>query len=234
MDGRTVWAKLPSEWIREGRLKSIRANEVGAGAAALKVYIAMAMNANYAANSQFPAPGLTDISYSELEYVTGLSRSYIKKGIDRLRDLELICRYGDIIPMRYVYDLVGYDSPGVGWAKVPARYLYSPNSGSQSPRLANTSNRGRIAVDSMKVYLTLLAFRSNQANVVLMSYNKIEEYTGIPRRYIRNALDRLVIYSFIHINRQPDTGSGQRSPNEYYLCGDFLGYRSKGLSVVTI
>ena len=96
--------------------------------------------------------------------------------------------------------------------------------------LADTSNRGRIAVDSMKVYLTLLAFRPNRSSVTLISYDKIEQYTGIPRRYIRNALDRIVVYNFIHINRQPDTGSGQRSPNEYYLCGDFIGYRRKKLS----
>jgi len=95
----------------------------GVGASALKIYVAMAMNANFKANSEYSNAGCTNISYQYIEETTDIPKSYIKKGIDLLCEMDLITKHPQTVGT--IYMPTGYEEPGVGWAKLPAKYLYS-------------------------------------------------------------------------------------------------------------
>lgn len=79
------WVRLPSKWIQEGNLKSLRwASGVGSSnVAALLVLIAIAQHAEQ-------EQGLAFLTYDVLMRATHLSRAMVSAGLRMLEALELI------------------------------------------------------------------------------------------------------------------------------------------------
>lgn len=73
----------------------------------------------------------------------------------------------------------------IGWGKLPRAHLLDEN------RFRGLGLRGAAALNALKLYLALVAFRPNQARHVLLSYDRIEHYTGIPRPRQQLFLSRL-------------------------------------------
>lgn len=81
---KTVWSKLPSRWLRNGALRAFRANGCTGDAAALKLYMALAIFASFRAAPTAPVAGSVRLSFTELERLCGISRRYIARDLHGL------------------------------------------------------------------------------------------------------------------------------------------------------
>jgi DNA-binding IscR family transcriptional regulator len=219
------WAKMPKMWITRGDLKSHTNQGLFAGGQdqtgdiqAYKTFICIALNANYKSNEHFPKAGSAMISYTDLETMTGASRVVVVRGVAKLQKMGLIDV--DKSSNTNTYTLKDYDVEGASWVKLPKRYLLRSN---DRTLLADLVTRQRVTLHSLKLYLVLLAFQDGQRKSSLISYDKIEGYTGISRRFIARAISNLVAHDLIHVRKGDVDPSGHTNPpNEYIIRG--FGY----------
>jgi hypothetical protein len=210
---------MPSRWIQDGGLKTFHASQAGPNAAALKIYMAIAMFANFKPNPQVSTAGFAKLSYSDFEEVCGISRQSVCDGIALLNQSAILTI--NPIGNSQGYILADYDEPG--WAKIPSGYLLQKANFSTQTRFAGISIRGALHLEAIKLYLALLTFRHNEAQQTHLSYNKIEEYTGIPRGRIRRSIDVLVNHEWISVASHVYEASDRKPSNVYILRGDFWG-----------
>lgn len=64
-------------------------------------------------------------------------------------------------------------------------------------------------------------FCDNNSRETLLSYEKIEEYTGIARAHIRRAIDVLINHEWISIGSRLPPDRDQNPTNVYFLRSDF-------------
>jgi hypothetical protein len=218
-----AWSKFPSRWIREGALRDFRSDGALGCAAALKLYMALAMFASFKPSPTAEVAGAVRLSFSELEALCDISRRYVSLGLAMLARRELITIQSVGNANSYVIN--GYDE--IGWAKLPRGHLL------EGRRFKAMSIRGALYLDALQLYLTLLTFRHNNSHEALLSYDKIEHYTDIPRRHIRRAIDVLLNHEWASIASNPVESSNQRSANIYVLRGDFWGRAARNISAST-
>jgi hypothetical protein len=145
-----------------------------------------------------------DVSITGLESITGLSRPMVIKGIAKLENLKVI--QIDKSNYRHGYKLQGRPND-IGWAKVPV--------GLMRRQLKGISNRGIAPFVALKIYITLLGLRPNNAVNVKISHDKIREYTKVQGNQIRAGLDVLFSCSIIHLQPREE----RFESNEYRLLG---------------
>jgi DNA-binding transcriptional ArsR family regulator len=194
---RKAWVKLPTWWIEDRRLRDLRwvRGQGAANTAALILLIVLA----HAADED---TGVAQRTYDQFERATDLSRLMISRGLSVLSDLGLVTRGPE---GRSTYGLVGYGP--TGWAKLPARALYD---GGRLVAFSNFHLRRPAELNAMKLYLLLAARRGRDTNAANISFDKIEEYSGIERGRIRTALSLLTVYGLVHVDRwrTPESGKG--------------------------
>jgi hypothetical protein len=186
------WVKLPTAWITQKRvLPQMRwTTTPGEGAnnmAALMTLIVIAQHAD-------PSDGVAALTYDQLGECTGLSRAKLSGGLKLLeKKFSLVERRPS---GRSSFRLADFDPTG-GWGKLPARRLYSP-----SGRISFFSALGMrkpAELHALKLYLLFVAMRDNASNLARISYDRIEEYTGVDRHQIRSALSILAANGVVHI-----------------------------------
>lgn len=206
------WSKLPSHWVHAEGLHAFRPRVPGS-AAALKLYMALAMFANFKPTPDAPVAGTARLSFSALEALCDISRRYVSLGLSRLEQHGLITTQPIGAAHRYL--LAGYAHRG--WAKLPRGYLLGEQ------RFKTLGVRGALHLNALKLYLALLSFRDNDAHTALLSYDKIEHYTGIARPHIRRAIDVLINHEWLSIGSHLPTDRAHHPTNAYVLRGDFWG-----------
>ncbi len=196
--------RLPTWWVNG--FDSILKNEftshgkyLGRNISALKCYLAIISKVIF-------ETGISEISYSEIEDIGGISRPMIKKGLDHLVNCKLISISKIEKTNKYHVNLKGncrlsindtvdeYDK----WAKLP-RYIIQKN-------LKHLSSRGEISLLSLKIYIYLLSIRNNQSNEVSATYTKITDSLGIQRAKIKKSLSNLVVLELISITQSESNG----------------------------
>lgn len=207
------WVRLPTAWINEKRLCALQWERDGKGSdnsAALICLAAIAHRAN---------DGVARLTYNELCRATGLSRSKISNGLDVLSELEVIERGPE---GRSTYKLTNFDSPRskfdpkFRWAMFPAKRLY------RAGRLFAFSEfklRSETELNSLKLYFLFAARRGTDNNMANISYDKIEEYTGIERHKIKPALSLLASLSLVYVEHLPTRTNEYGVANAYRLAG---------------
>lgn len=188
MRGTPIFAKLPSQWIEDGGLKQFRWQRGGSDeTAALMLLIVIVQSAD-------AVSGLVRLTYEDFIGATELSRAKIAAGLEVLTQRKLIVRgtHG-----RSSIGLVDYD-PEKGWAKLPVRGLYS---GGTVTAFRNFKLRRRAELDALKLYLLFAARRNRSLNMAPISYEKIEEYSGVKQAAIKHALNILAANALVHIER---------------------------------
>lgn len=215
----STWSKVPSRWVQITGLRAFSASAPGENAAALKLYMSIAMFANFKPTPQLSVAGFARLSFSELEELCDISRQYVKRGIDVLVERGLVSV--EKIGNAHGYLLENYDVDG--WAKIPQSHLLQKATYSSQSRFASISIRGRLHLEALKLYLALLTFRPNQSATTMLSYDKIVEYTGMPRTRIRRSIDVLVNHEWISLESHTYTHTEKKPTNAYVLRGDFWG-----------
>ncbi len=210
------WTKFPTNWIRfSGGLCLLDSKPPGIDAAALKLLIAISGKTSLPESRSIFGPGRAQLTYDEFERETTLSRAMIARGIAILNSVGRIAVTEN--GKGNIYSICDYEEQK-GWGKLPFEYLLRGN-GNDDGRLATIPNRGRGGRDALKIYFALIAFRDNASGYSRLSYNKISEYTGVPRRYIRGALSILYEAGMVHRERFADLPDTYTSANQYWVAG---------------
>jgi len=217
------FVKMPSRWIMypgtQGGLKSFswQGKNRSRNIAALMLYIAILHNAN-----ENPTPlhaaGTARISYSELQKITGLSRTMIAAGLRKLEEQEIILANKE--NKTSVYQLVdNYFTDS--WAKLPFKSLYTGGNGIGF--FYDLNLRKKVELDALKLYLLIAAFRNNQLNHMSMAYPKIADYTGIQKNHVKSAVSFLVVNQLIQVDQLSNFETRSQDPmnrvNHYRLIG---------------
>lgn len=210
---RSVWSKMPSRWIADGQLCAFRGTGAGEQAAALKLYMALAMFATFKPAPGAPIAGSARLSFSDLERQCDISRRYVSRGLEALAERQRLTV--EKVGNAHRYLLSGYED--AGWAKLPRAHLL------EARRFQGLGIRGALYLNALKLYLALITFRPNESQHTLLSYDSIEEYTGIPRSRIRRSIEVLVNHEWISIAAHAWTPDPKKPRNVYVLRGDFWG-----------
>lgn len=199
------WVMLPSGWINEGGLKQFRWGGVlgSNAAAALMVLVPILHKADR-------ATGIARVTYNDLELATSLSRTKIAAGLAFLEKQGIIQRSENA---RSTYVLSKFD-PSAGWAKFPALKLY------REGRIAffdELNLRKRAELDALKLWYLFAARRDKEVNIAKVTYDQIEETTGIARDRIKSGLSMLAANGLIHVEQIPSRHSDYGIANAYRL-----------------
>lgn len=218
------FVRMPSRWIMypqkyNGGLTAFEWSgpDRSDNIAALMVYIAIVHHVNEVSMPEFPEPGCTKLSYSELQEITGLSRKKISGGLKKLEALSIITT--DKSEKTTVYKLVDNYFEKY-WGKCPFQYLY--DSGRQIRFFHACNLRKRVELDALKIYLLLIAFRDTNINHAAIAYPKMTIYTGVDKNRIRHALSLLVANELISVDQLIQRASGEEGPraiNYYRILG---------------
>ena len=200
------WVRLPSKWIEEGRLSELHwTNSKMSGSdniAALMVLLPIAHNADDV--------GLAKCTYDQLSLATGLSRSKVSNGLSVLEKLGVIEREPS---GRSTFQLTNYHAPG-GWSKLPARRMYSSG---RIIAFDHFNLRTMTELHALKLYYLFARRRSNDTNMAHLSYDKIEDYSGIERGRIRKAISFLASVGLVHVEHVPSRLNERGTANAYRL-----------------
>jgi hypothetical protein len=202
------FGRFPSAWIiAQRRLQKFSAaTRPGEHIAALKLYLVVAAYCDFASWT-------ATLSLSDLEELTKLSRPMLISGSKLLVQEGLILKGRS--KQKSTYQMVRVEDR---WAKIPQDVVRRG--------LKSIPNRGRYALASLRIYILLLAMRSNTTNKSSISYDKIASYTGIRPADIRTSVSFLINAGLLNVVRAKYDDYDEEaefSHNIYVLSGDFEG-----------
>ncbi|KAA0178788.1 hypothetical protein FX016_22920 [Cupriavidus gilardii] len=221
MNSFPYWHKLPGDLIRE-QLPLFRWQPEGqdgpaTATAALMLYVALIFHtkSNEMPTSLMLEIPTAEVSYSELQESTGLSRKLIAGGIRRLEASGLVKRTGNAQKRCYV---IRY---GNSFSKIPCRPIVR---GNRIHPFHQFSLRSKHELYALKLYLYLLSVRPNEQRYAQASYEKIYKKTGVPERDIQRAIAHLINVRLLQTVKRAE---GQAyGPNEYHFYGADLFFTS--------
>lgn len=201
------WSKLPSWWFRPGEEALIGlkgGQQAGESQAALRVYLGLS-----SAERADPAGFDVQASLSELEDLTHLSRVMVLRGINRAVEAGLITYAPGGPQVSSTFQLVRPDEGSGGWAKMPIREVRE--------RVPQLPHRGANALVALKLYLILLAGRSNTNTVVALKHTTMRDKSGAQPNQIRTGISLLANTGLIHVITE--TTDGEHQVQRYQLVG---------------
>lgn len=205
---RQNWVRIPSRWIEEGGLRRFRWDGHGLGSDNIATLMTLAVIAHEADQSS----GVASITYERLSIASGLSRAKISNGLDILEKRKVIERN---LGGRSSYKLTEFEATG-GWAKFPAKSMYSDQ------RIASFQNfhlRVHTELDALKLLFLFVARRGEDTNMAHIGFEKIEEYSGIPKARIKPATSLLAANSLIYVEHIPVRDEQYKVSNAYRIVG---------------
>lgn len=184
------FVRLPNAWIEDRGLKGFtwgKENRVE-GLAALMTLMVIAQHADQ-------ETGEVKITYDKLHRATGLSRTTIAAGLGLL-ETRFIER-GD---RQSEFRLRDFD-PFRGYALLPTKPLY--NAKYQIDFFHELKLRRQVELNAIKLYLLIVSRRDRNNNLAHVTYDKIEEYSGIHHDDIKGAVSFLAGNGMIHVEHLP-------------------------------
>jgi DNA-binding transcriptional ArsR family regulator len=204
------WVCLPTAWIQEGGLRKLKWKHGGSGSdniAALMALVAIAHAADQTS-------GIAIATYDELCEATNLSRAKLSNGLDVLEKRKLIERSPG--EKRSTYRLIAFDRQQRGWGKLPLKRMRHE---ARIDAFKDFKLRSIVELNALKLFLLFIAFRDNSSNLASISYDKIEEYTGIEREKIRSGISLLASIPLVHVERVPSKTNDYGVANAYRIVG---------------
>lgn len=195
------FARLPNWWLRSENadnllLVRLRSSKTGSGIAAMKCLLALSVLIDFHSR-------VAEVSLTDLEMLTGLSRPMVIRGLSILEILGVVIPDKDFRTNRYELTIRNDDAY---WAKVPVDIIRK--------KLKTISNRGIAPFTALKMYITMLGLRYKDRTTVQVMHDTLRDYTGIQTNQVRHGLDVLYSSGLIHLMPRED-----RSTNEYQIIG---------------
>lgn len=153
-------------------------------------------------------------SLSDLQDLTGLSRSMVLKGIRGAVENGLIEYQPGKQGEKSRFVLVHPEGDGAGgWAKLPIDKVRAC-----IPRIPH---RGAMALTALKIYLTLIAARPKDNAVVSLRHDTLRFKTGCQPHQVRAAISLLANEGLIHVIKEAeaDDGTGRYRAQQYLITG---------------
>lgn len=198
-----IFARANLDWLSSDFFKSLSIKEVGKSIAVLKVFLALALESEFDTR-------VTKVSYSSLEFTTGLSRPLIAYAISKLKDENLISITTNERGKTNVY-LIN-DAGTKGWAKIP--YLSITNN------LKKLSNRNPTTLGALKILLVILRHKNSKLDVTSISNDKLRDQTHLQNNKLTICRDILINHELIQLGRiLEENGMLMKYPNLYYIVG---------------
>lgn len=203
-----AWAKLPSAW-----LKLRQADEVcplrelewrghrTTGTACLVLLMALAVRLNISRRGRELEEGGTKVAmtYTEINKLTGFARATIAQAISLLEGMGAIRVRKE--GRHNVYELMGVNEPGK-WCQLPQEYLM--DGGTLALKRLKGLTGNRVSLNSMKLYVLLLALRERHFNTTAISYDGIVRHTGMRREDIPSSLSQLSSLQLVRVTDDLD------------------------------
>jgi hypothetical protein len=213
---------MPCSWQTTPEMhECIGEAETGAAIAALKVYVAFCVKANYKPNKNFATPGLVRISVDRLCTLVGVSKPMAIAGIRLLEEWNIIQCHGG---RPAVYEIVEY-STAPYWTKLPCLHLYSGWNQNILGALENMPNRGKTRLHALQMYLYLASIRDKSSLKARVAYPQLCNVLGISRNDVSRAVSMLVSEDLVVVRLAELTAysTNGRPSNEYWLRGSMSG-----------
>ena len=181
--------------------------------AALMLYVALNFSAETWTDENGQFNSVAASTYDDLALATGLSRSLICSGLERLQFSELIFSQGSHQKRRYKI----FWPAKHAFFKLPCATII--HAGVIKPFQSFTM-RSRHELHAMKLHLYFAAIRDNHEFYSKASYETIYERTDIPERHIRKSISLMLVNGTLqNVDNSYDRTTGQNEPNRYYLTG---------------
>lgn len=182
-----IFVRLPNDWIEQGGLKDFKwtPGQGAANLAALMALVVIAHNAD-------PDTGIARLTYDALSDATGLSRSKLSAGLKVLAAKGIVARKQN---GRSGFLLADYKDPCT-WGQLPARGLYQHG---VITAFAEFKLRQAAELNALKLYLLFVSRRDRNTNMAHITYDQIEERSGVPRGSIKRALNVLAANGLVHM-----------------------------------
>ncbi len=225
------WARMPSYWLRDEdcyplpKMKWIGSNKADQ-IAALMLYIIIVHHASSKVSIDSKEPGLCTLTYTKLGDISGLSRAKISGGLKILFNLGVITNIGTT--RKKIYKIENYTNRA-GWAKLPAMGLYN-KSYETLHAFHKFKLRSKNELNAMKIYLIIIAFRSDTTNYAQIGYEKICEYTGMYRNEIKSAISLLINLGLVQVDSRGNSEINQYSVTNMYRLCYLEPYKHRGTS----
>ncbi len=216
-----TWIKLPSKWILDEEdssyLRTLKwsGSDKSYNTASLMVLLAIASNISHRKTFRNPVIGQTELSYTDLMTITSLSRAIVAGALEKLINSGLIKKITENKTNQYIICNFGEDQ---GWAKLPARKLYSSNLESITA-FKNFKLRSKVELNALKIYFLSVGLRNRQTNHAQMKYSTITKYTAVHQNDINPAVSLLVSSELIRVIRVESTQHEKAVSNAYRLVG---------------
>lgn len=199
------WTRLPNFWIEDGGLKAFRWVK-GEGSDNLAALMALTVICNHADQTT----GVARLTYNQLCTAANLSRAKLSAGLSILEARHILSQE---TKGRSAYALTHFDDKSP-WAMFPAKGLYL-NGGIAA--FSEFKLRLPVELDALKLYFLFASRRDRMTNVANISYEKIEEFSGVGKNHIRRALSVLAANHLVHIEHRPSNLSELGTANAYRL-----------------
>jgi hypothetical protein len=136
----------------------------------------------------------------------------LSNGLDVLERIEVVKRTPE---GRSSYMLTNYDRR-IGWAKLPAKSMYSVGSivAFQDFRLRRATE-----LDALKLFFLFVARRGGDTNMANIGYDKIRDYTGIERGKIKPGISFLASLSLVYVEHVPSKTNAHGVASAYRIAG---------------
>lgn len=201
-----TWVPIPTKWITDHGLKDFQWSSGGKGSdeqAALMIYIMLAHHSD--------ALGMARLTYTKINHISGLSRAKVSVGIDILLGRNLIAKENE----QSVFRIQSLNMNVRGWGMLPAAKLYTVTG--RLTFFKSLKLRSRAELNALKILLLFTERRDSTANIIHLSYDKINEYTGIHRSHIQDALSLLCVNGLIRVDQQRSEINQFAVSNSYRL-----------------
>jgi hypothetical protein len=222
------WHRLPSEPVTNA-LPLLRWTSTGVATpagetAAAMLYIALNFMAETGVNAHGRFASVAAASYVDLAHATGLSRSLISAGLQRLVQLELITPEGSHQKRRY---LITWPEE-YRFFKLPCKAIVT---GGEIRPFRHFTLRSKHELHALKLYLYFASIRSNVLHFSMASYETIFERTRISERDVRKAISLMISSGLmISVDRDHKQMLSKNEPNKYFLAGYHVLVQDKGKS----
>lgn len=197
-----LWVKMPSHWINEGSLnRDFSSNTISEDIAALKIYVCLCLFADVIQRKNVPQKTKdifalhppesikeqfeANLTYDQISESTSLSRLMVSNGLKKLVKTNLIEKKGTTRKITYV--IKGLTNRA--WCKLPKKELIKKDN--VISVFSPFKQRYKHERDALKLFLYLLAVRTNSKQHVDLSRGKISIKTGIPTSELNSALSFL-------------------------------------------
>lgn len=212
-----AWRKMPVSWQKDRDFQErIRAARQGDAIAALKLYIAICLKAEFHETDRLPA-GSAQLSLTSLTELVDLSKPMVIAGLKLLAEWNIVVSDGG---RPAILRIVEY-ADSKYWVKIPMRQLYGSKNEARVQTLIHLPNRRRGTLHALQLYLYLASIRDKNSNMATLSYEQGMRTLGISRNYFSSALSMLTVdLVTVRTALEVKNLTGQNfSANQYWLRG---------------